>query len=63
MEMLAGGDIDKEKIVGQGKYPVIANALTNDGIVGFYEHDYREIPCANKVIFSLADSERSIYAR
>ena len=41
MEMLAGGDIDKEKIVGQGKYPVIANALTNDGIVGFYEHDYR----------------------
>ena len=41
MEMLAGGDIDKEKIVEQGKYPVIANALTNDGIVGFYEHDYR----------------------
>ena len=41
MEMLAGGDVDKEKIVGQGKYPVIANALTNDGIVGFYEHDYR----------------------
>lgn len=41
IEMLAGGDIDKEKIVEQGKYPVIANALTNDGIVGFYEHDYR----------------------
>lgn len=41
IEMLAGGDIDKEKIVEQGKYPVIANALTNDGIVGFYEHNYR----------------------
>lgn len=39
--MLAGGDIDKEKIVEQGKYPVIANALTKEGIVGFYEHEYR----------------------
>ena len=39
--MLAGGDVDKEKIVEQGKYPVIANALTNEGIVGFYEHEYR----------------------
>ena len=41
IEMLAGGDIDKEKIVEQGKYPVIANALTKEGIVGFYEHEYR----------------------
>ena len=41
IEMLAGGDVDKEKIVEQGKYPVIANALTNEGIVGFYEHEYR----------------------
>lgn len=41
IEMLAGGDVDKEKIVEQGKYPVIANALTNEGVVGFYEHEYR----------------------
>ena len=29
----------------------------------FLEMLYREMPCANKMIFSLADSERSIYAR
>ena len=41
IEMLAGGDINKEKIVEQGNYPVVANALTNEGVVGFYEHEYR----------------------
>ncbi len=41
IEMLAGGDINKEKIVEKGNYPVVANALTNEGIVGFYEHEYR----------------------
>ena len=40
-EMLAGGDVDKAKLVEQGKYPVLANALTNDGVVGFYESEYR----------------------
>lgn len=30
-EMFAGGDIDKEKVVDNGKYPIYANALTNDG--------------------------------
>ena len=35
----AGGDIDRFKLKNKGKYPVIANALTNKGIVGFYE-DY-----------------------
>jgi type I restriction enzyme S subunit len=40
-EMLAGGDVDKAKLVEQGKYPVLANALTNDGIVGFYESEYK----------------------
>ena len=37
----AGGDIDKQKILTNGRFPVIANALTNDGIVGYYENDYR----------------------
>lgn len=40
-DIIAGGDIDKEKISDIGRYPVIANALTNDGIVGFYQNDYR----------------------
>ena len=41
IEMLAGGDIDKSKIVENGKYPIYANALTNDGIVGYYDEFYR----------------------
>lgn len=36
----AGGDIDRFKLKNKGKYPVIANALTNKGIVGFYD-DYK----------------------
>ncbi len=40
-EMVAGGDIDKNLIQSEGKYPVIANALTNDGIVGYYKNEYR----------------------
>lgn len=36
----AGGDIDRFKLKNKGKYPVVANALTNKGIVGFYE-DYK----------------------
>ncbi|CAK7013112.1 restriction endonuclease subunit S [Phascolarctobacterium sp.] len=40
-EMVAGGDIDKDLILDEGRYPVIANALTNDGIVGYYNTDYR----------------------
>lgn len=35
----AGGDIKKEKLMTFGRYPVLANALTNNGIVGFY-NDY-----------------------
>ncbi len=38
----AGGDIDKSSLVKNGKYPVLANALTNDGIVGYY-NSYKEI--------------------
>lgn len=41
IDIVAGGDIDKNKIKDSGKYPVIANALTNDGIVGYYEDDFR----------------------
>lgn len=36
----AGGDIDRSKLKNKGNYPVVANALTNKGIVGFYD-DYK----------------------
>ena len=39
--MVAGGDIDKDLILAEGQYPVIANALTGDGIVGYYDKEYR----------------------
>lgn len=39
--IIAGGDIDKNIIKEQGQYPVIANALSNDGIVGYYDNYYR----------------------
>ncbi|MGO5335112.1 restriction endonuclease subunit S, partial [Enterococcus cecorum] len=39
--MVAGGDVDKSKLKEYGKYPVIANALTNEGIVGYYDDYYR----------------------
>ena len=40
-EISAGGDIEKSKLLSNGKYPVIANALTSDGIVGYYNDSYR----------------------
>ena len=40
VKISAGGDVNKEKLKENGKYPVIANALTNKGIVGFYD-DYK----------------------
>lgn len=40
-EISAGGDIDNSKLCEKGKYPVIANSLTNGGIVGYYKEDYR----------------------
>lgn len=40
-EIIAGGDIDKNLLSANGKYPVIANALSNEGIVGYYEDEYR----------------------
>jgi type I restriction enzyme S subunit len=41
IEIIAGGDIDKEKVVEEGRYPIYANALTNEGIVGYYNEYYR----------------------
>ena len=40
-DIVAGGDVDKSKLMDNGKYPVIANALTNNGVVGYYQNDYR----------------------
>ena len=40
VKISAGGDVDKVRLKESGKYPVIANALTNKGIVGFYD-DYK----------------------
>lgn len=40
MNISAGGDIDKSRIKTIDKYPVVANALTNKGIVGYYD-DYK----------------------
>ena len=39
--IVAGGDVDKSKLKESGSYPVIANALTNDGIVGYYASEFR----------------------
>lgn len=36
-ELSAGGDVCKEKLSNSGKYPVLANALSNDGILGYYD--------------------------
>jgi len=40
-DIVAGGDIDNSKLLKRGLYPVIANALTNDGIVGYYDDEFR----------------------
>lgn len=40
----AGGDVDKTKLTEDGEYPVLANALTNSGIVGYYESYKVEAP-------------------
>jgi type I restriction enzyme S subunit len=39
--IVAGGDVDNSKLLSDGIYPVIANALTDDGIVGYYANDFR----------------------
>ena len=37
----AGGDVDKKKIGNKGRYPVIANGDSNNGIIGYYEDHYK----------------------
>lgn len=37
----AGGDVVKEKLLTKGNYPVLANAHTNEGVIGYYEEDYQ----------------------
>ena len=41
IEIIAGGDIDKNKVVEFGKYPIYANSHSGDGIVGYYDDFYR----------------------
>lgn len=41
VEIIAGGDADKSQLKSEGIYPVIANALTVNGIVGYYDNYYR----------------------
>ena len=40
-EIIAGGDVDKSLLCEEGNCPVIANALTNGGIIGYYKNEYR----------------------
>lgn len=40
-EIFAGGDIYRALLMKVGKYPVIANGFSEDGIVGYYENNYR----------------------
>ena len=40
----AGGDVDKTKLIEDGGYPVLANALTNSGVVGYYDSYKVEAP-------------------
>lgn len=40
-EIQAGGDIDKSILKSSGHYPVIANALAGEGILGYYDNLFR----------------------
>lgn len=39
--LIAGGDVNKNELLDKGEYPVIANGLTNGGIVGYYNDSFR----------------------
>ena len=41
IELIAGGDVDKAKSLENGKYPIYANALTNEGLIGYYNDYFR----------------------
>lgn len=40
-DIQAGGDIDKTILKSSGRYPVIANALVGEGILGYYDNYFR----------------------
>ena len=40
-KIITGGDKDISKIKKHGKYPVIANSTNTNGIIGYYDNDYR----------------------
>lgn len=40
-EILAGGDVNKKKLKKTGEFPVIGNGLVNEGILGYYDFEYR----------------------
>lgn len=41
LDIVAGGDIDKNKFLDFGEFPVLANALTNNGVIGYYSDSFR----------------------
>jgi len=43
ISVIAGGDIDRDMLLSSGRYPVIGNALTNNGVIGYYEKTYEVI--------------------
>lgn len=40
-KIIAGGDKDSKKLRKKGKYPVLANNLENNGIIGYYKNNYK----------------------
>ncbi|MDK7989190.1 restriction endonuclease subunit S [Enterococcus raffinosus] len=49
-DIIAGGDIDSSILKETGAFPVIANAITDDGIVGYYDSKFRVIAPAVTVV-------------
>ncbi len=41
IELIAGGDIDKELLDQEGTYPVYANSLVDGGLIGYYKDRFR----------------------
>lgn len=39
--IVTGGDKDRQRLSKSGKYPVIANSINTNGIIGYYSHQYR----------------------
>lgn len=60
IEIIAGGDIDKSMVVENGKYPIYANALTDDSIVGYYD-DYFKVVVESTGVPQLTVPQLSSY--